>query len=54
MNRRAVTRFGCCIQRGKGYTIELSERLLTAPEGACTSRMVFPNWLRTFRTAVRL
>ena len=35
VNRRAVTRFGCCIQRGKGYTIELSERLLTAPEGAC-------------------
>lgn len=33
VNRRAVTRFGCCIQRGKGYTIELSERLLTAPEG---------------------
>ena len=21
VNRRAVTRFGCCIQRGKGYTI---------------------------------
>lgn len=35
VNRRAVTRFGCCIQRGKDYTIELSERLLAAPEGAC-------------------
>ena len=28
VNRRAVTRFGCCIRRGGEYVIELSERLL--------------------------
>ena len=35
VNRRAVTRFGCCIRREGGYLIELTERLLEAPEGAC-------------------
>lgn len=35
VNRRAVTRFGCCKRRGKDFQIELSERLLRAPEGAC-------------------
>ena len=35
VNRRAVTRFGCCFQQGQDFRIELSERLLTAPEGAC-------------------
>ena len=36
VNRRAVTRFGCCI-RGKdgGFLIELSQRLLEAEERAC-------------------
>ena len=32
VNRRAVTRFGCCIRRGGEYVIELSERLLEAEE----------------------
>ena len=35
VNRRAVTRFGCCLRRGDGYHVELSERLLEAPERAC-------------------
>ena len=35
VNRRAVTRFGCCIRREGGYLIELTERLLEAPERAC-------------------
>lgn len=35
INRRAVTRFGCCIKQEDGYVIELSERMLCAPEGAC-------------------
>ena len=35
VNRRAVPRFGCCFQQGQDFRIELSERLLTAPEGAC-------------------
>ena len=35
VNRRAVTRFGCCIRRGGEYVIELSQRLLEAPEAAC-------------------
>ena len=35
VNRRAVTRFGCCIRRGGEYVIELSERLLEAEERAC-------------------
>lgn len=35
VNRRAVTRFGCCIRQGDRYTIELSERLLAAEERAC-------------------
>ena len=34
VNRRAVTRFGCCIRRGGEYVIELSERLLEAEERA--------------------
>ena len=32
LNRRARTRFGCCIRRGGGYTIELSAQL--AREGS--------------------
>lgn len=35
VNRRAVSRFGCCIRRGDGFQIELSDRLLTAGERAC-------------------
>lgn len=35
VNRRAVTRFGCCAKQGERYVIELSERLLWAPEAAC-------------------
>ena len=35
VNRRAVTRFGCCVKQGERYTIELSERLLQAEEWAC-------------------
>lgn len=35
INRRAVSRFGCCIQQGTRYVIELSDRLLNAPETAC-------------------
>ena len=36
VNRRAVSRFGCCIRRGDGsFAIELSHRLLAAAEGAC-------------------
>jgi len=27
LNRRARTRFGCCVRRGGGYTIELSDQL---------------------------
>ncbi|MCI8915545.1 MAG: SprT family zinc-dependent metalloprotease [Oscillospiraceae bacterium] len=27
LNRRARTRFGCCVRRGSGYTIELSDQL---------------------------
>ena len=34
-NRRAVTRFGCCIKEGDRYIIELSERMLAAEERAC-------------------
>ena len=35
VNRRAVTRFGCCIRRGEEYVVELSARLLEAGERAC-------------------
>lgn len=36
LNRRAVTRFGCCIRQADGaYRIELAQRLLEAPEAAC-------------------
>ena len=36
VNRRAVTRFGCCIrQRDSSYRIELTDRLLAAEERAC-------------------
>ena len=36
LNRRAVTRFGCCIRQADGtYRIELAQRLLEAPEEAC-------------------
>ena len=31
LNRRARTRFGCCVRQGGTYTIELSDRL--APQG---------------------
>ena len=35
VNRRAVTRFGCCVCRDGQYHIELTQRLLEAPERAC-------------------
>lgn len=35
VNRRAVSRFGCCRRRKEGYQIELSHRLLTASEAIC-------------------
>lgn len=36
INRRAVTRFGCCVHQADGSClIELSARLLEAPEAAC-------------------
>ena len=36
VNRRAVTRFGCCIrQRDGSFTIELTHRLLEADDRAC-------------------
>ena len=35
VNRRAVTRFGCCVKQGERYTIELSERLLQASGPVC-------------------
>lgn len=35
VNRRAVTRFGCCVKQGDGYIIELSHRLREVEEVAC-------------------
>ena len=35
VNRRAVTRFGCCRRTAGGYRIELAEGLLRAAEPAC-------------------
>lgn len=35
INRRAVTRFGCCICQGTDYRIQLTEGLLQAPEASC-------------------
>ena len=36
VNRRAVTRFGCCIRQKDGsFTIELTHRLLEADDRAC-------------------
>lgn len=35
INRRALTRFGCCVYQHKGYQIQLSSRLLTTQEWAC-------------------
>lgn len=35
VNRRAVSRFGCCIREGERYRIELSQRLQGAQERAC-------------------
>ena len=36
LNARAVTRFGCCFRRTDGsYLIELSARMLEAPEVSC-------------------
>ncbi len=35
INTRAKKRFGCCIQKGSYFTIELSDRLLNAPEKSC-------------------
>ncbi len=35
VNSRAKSRFGRCISDGKGYTIELSDRLKNAPEISC-------------------
>ena len=34
INRRAVSRFGCCHRKGNSYTIELSAKLLQAEEWA--------------------
>lgn len=39
INRRAVTRFGCCRRQGDGYLIELSGRLLEASEAACSQTL---------------
>lgn len=35
VNTRARTRFGRCIRRSGRFTIELSERMLEAPERSC-------------------
>ena len=36
VNRRAVTRFGCCIrQKDGGFVVELTHRLLDASDRAC-------------------
>lgn len=35
VNRRALSRFGCCYQRKDGFLIELAESLLVAPERSC-------------------
>ena len=36
LNRRAATRFGCCLRQPDGsYLIELAQRLLEAPERSC-------------------
>ena len=35
VNRRAVKRFGCCIHQGEECRIELTQRLLEAPEKSC-------------------
>lgn len=35
INRRAATRFGCCMKRQGRFIIELSERLLLSEEIAC-------------------
>ena len=35
VNRRAVTRLGCCRRTAEGFRIEVAEGLLRAPEAAC-------------------
>ena len=35
VNRRARTRFGCCLRREGGYVIQLSARLLEGADWAC-------------------
>lgn len=35
VNKRAVRRFGCCKKENGGYTVELSEMLIDAPEKSC-------------------
>ena len=41
LNRRARTRFGCCVRRDGAYTIELSERLARqGEEGRSEERRV--------------
>lgn len=35
INRRATARFGCCRCQAGGYTIEVSDRMVDAPEWAC-------------------
>lgn len=35
INSRAKTRFGCCIKKGDNYIIELSDKLIDAPEASC-------------------
>ena len=35
VNRRALTRFGCCFRQGELFIIELTQGLLTGTEEAC-------------------
>ncbi|MGN8875243.1 SprT-like domain-containing protein [Pseudoflavonifractor sp. HCP28S3_F10] len=35
VNTRALTRFGCCVRRGGSFQIQLTHRLLDAPEQSC-------------------
>lgn len=35
INSRATTRFGCCKKKGEHYIIEVTDRLLDAPESSC-------------------
>jgi predicted SprT family Zn-dependent metalloprotease len=35
INTRATARFGCCVKKGDRYIIELSDKLVNAPESSC-------------------